>query len=71
MAWTGMSTLDAVRPALKDSSVQSLDRLGRRRGKGGGMRDDSAKILFQSFQQEALLSKSGIGRDVHSLMVSI
>ena len=35
------------------------------------MRDDSADILFQSFLQEALLSTSGRGRDVHSLMLSI
>ena len=48
-------------------SVQSLDRLGRR----GNMRDDSAEILFQTFLQEALVSSSGMGRDVHSLMLSI
>ena len=48
------------------SSVQSLDRFGRR----GDMRDDSAEILFQSFLQEALVSSSGMGRDVHSLMLS-
>ena len=35
------------------------------------MKDDSAEILFQSFLQEALVSSSGIGRDVHSLMWSI
>ena len=35
------------------------------------MRDDSAQILFQSFLQEALVSSSGIGRDVHFLMLSI
>ena len=45
------------------SSVQSLDRFGRR----GDMRDDSAEILFQSFLQEALVSRSGMGRDIHSL----
>ena len=28
--------------------------------------DDSAEILFQSFLQEALVSSSGMGRDVHS-----
>ena len=56
------------------SSVQSLDRLGRR----GDMRDDSAETLFQSFLQEALRSSGpsavrscGMGRDVHSLMFSI
>ena len=27
--------------------------------------DDSAEILFQSFLQEALVSSSGMGRDVH------
>ena len=48
-------------------SVQSLDRLGRR----GNMMDDSAEILSQPFVQEGLLSSSGTGRDVHSLMLSI
>ena len=33
-------------------------------GRRGSMRDDSAEILFQSFLQEALLSGSGMGRDV-------
>ena len=53
--------------SVQFSSVQSFDRLGRR----GDMRDDSAEILFQSFLQEALVSSSGMGRDVHSLMLSI
>ena len=35
------------------------------------MRDDSAEILFQSFLWEALVSSSGMGRDVHTLMLSI
>ena len=35
------------------------------------MSDDSAEILFQSFPQEALVSSSGMGRDVHSLILSI
>ena len=35
------------------------------------MRDDLAEILFQSFPQEALVSSSGVGRDVHSLILSI
>ena len=43
------------------SSVQSLDRLGRR----GNTTDDSAEIVFQSFLQEAFMSKSGMGRDIH------
>ena len=47
-------------------SLQSLDRLGRR----GDLRDDSAEILYQSFVQEALVSSSGMGRDVHSLVLS-
>ena len=34
------------------------------------MRDDSAEIIFQYFLQEALVSSSGMGRDVHSLMLS-
>ena len=38
---------------------------------GGNMTDDSAEILFQSFLQEALVSSPGMGRDVHSLMLSI
>ena len=50
------------------SSVQFLDRFGRR----GDMRHDSAaEILFQSFLQEALVSSSNMGRDVHSLILSI
>ena len=49
------------------SSVQSLDRLGRR----GDTRDDSKQIIFQSFLQGALVSSFGTGRDVHSLMMSI
>ena len=35
------------------------------------MTDDSTGILFQSFLQKALVSCSGMGRDVHSLMLSI
>ena len=35
------------------------------------MRDDSAEVLFQSVLQEALVSCSGLGKDVHSLMLSI
>ena len=59
------------------TSVQYLDRLGRRVGgwvvgEGGeDMRDDSAEILFQSFLQEELVSSSGMGMDAHSLMLSI
>ena len=49
------------------SSALSLDRLGRR----GDMKDDSAQILFQSFLQQALVSSSGVGRDVHCLVLSI
>ena len=52
------------------SSVQSLDQLGRGGG-GGDMRDDRAEILFRSFLQEAAVISSGMGRDVHSLMLSI
>ena len=53
-------------PLLKQQ-VQSFDRLGRQ----GDMRDDSAEILFQSFLQEAVENSSGMGRDVHSLMLSV
>ena len=49
-----------------DLSVQSLDQLGC----WGEMRDDSSEILFQSLLQEALVSSSCLGRDVHSLMLS-
>ena len=35
------------------------------------MIDNSAEMLFQSFLQEAILSSSGMGRDVNSLMLSI
>ena len=35
---------------------------------GGGQ--DSVEILFQSFLQEALVSSSVVGGDVHSLMFS-
>ena len=35
------------------------------------MIDDSAEILFQSFLHEVLVSSSGMGRDVHSLTLSI
>ena len=33
------------------------------------MRNDSAEILFQSFLQEAVVSSSGVGKDVHSLIL--
>ena len=52
---------------LSICSVQFLNRLGRRKD----MRDDLAEILFQSFLQGALVSSSGMGRDVYSLMLSI
>ena len=38
---------------------------------GGYMRNDSAEVLFQSFLQEARVSSSGVGKDVHTLTVSI
>ena len=34
------------------------------------VRDDSAEILFESSLLEALVSSSGMGRDVRSLMLS-
>ena len=49
------------------SSVQSFDQLGRR----GDLRDNSAEILCQSFLQKAHVKGSGMGTDVHSLMLSI
>ena len=48
---------------LRFSSVQSLDRQGRRRD----MRNDSAEILFQSFLQETLLSTVGMWAGVSTL----
>ena len=64
---------------MSDGSLQqthSLDRLGGRGlggwgVGGGGMRHDSAEILFQTVLREAIISSSDIGRDVHSLMWSI
>ena len=47
------------------SSLQSLDRWGR----PGDMKDGSAKILFQSFLQEAIVSSSGIGKEVRFFYV--
>ena len=46
------------------SPVWSLSQLGHL----GGMTADSAEILFQCFLQEATVSSSGMGRDVHCLM---
>ena len=48
-------------------SVESLDPLGHR----GNMRGNSAEILFRFFLQEVIVSSSGIGKDVHSLVLSI
>ena len=45
--------------------------VGGARGGGGGIRDNSAYIFFQSVLQEALVNSSRMGRDVHSLMFSI
>ena len=58
---------ESGRSSTQLSSAQSLDRLGCQ----GDMRDDSAEIVFQSFLQEALVSSSGVDRDVHYLMLSI
>ena len=55
---------------IRQGSVCSVKSLGRL-GHWGDMRDDSAEILFQSFLQKALVSSSGMGRDVHSLTLSI
>ena len=38
---------------------------------GRSLWDDQAEILFQSFVREAIVSSSGMGRDVHSLMLSV
>ena len=45
----------------------SLNWSGRR----GDMRDDSTEILFQSLLRNVIVSSTGIGRDVHSLTLSI
>ena len=37
----------------------------------GDTRNDSTEILFQSFLQKALVSGSAVGKDVHSLMLSV
>ena len=56
--------------AVSVGSVHPLDCFGSSRG-GGEMRDDSPETLFQFFLQEALVSNSGMGNDVHSLMLSV
>ena len=53
---------------MQFSSVHSHDWVI---GGGEGMTDDSAEILLQYFMQEAIVSSSGMGRDVCSLMLSI
>ena len=53
--------------SVQFSQFQSLHGSGHR----GDMRDDSAESLFQSFLREAILSSSGMGRDVHTLTLSI
>ena len=59
--------MQLLRSKDSSSSVPSLERLGCRED----MREISAQILFQFFLQEALVSSSGMSRDVHSLMLSI
>ena len=49
------------------SLALSLDQISSR----GNMKDDSAAIGFQSFLQGDIVSSSGMGRDVQSLMLSI
>ena len=53
--------------AMHISSVQFLDRLDP----WNNMRDGSAEIFFQSFLLEAIASSSDMGRNVHSLTLSI
>ena len=50
------------------SSVQSSHRLGR--GGGGGTWHTIQQILFQCFLHSAVVSSSGMGRDVSSLILS-
>ena len=40
-------------------------------GRRGETRNNSEEILVQSFLHEAIVSSSGMGRDIHSLAVSI
>ena len=49
---------------VAQDSVQSFDPLVHQRD----MRGNSAEILIQALLQEAILSSSGMGRGVHSLM---
>ena len=65
------TTAEARNPGLKKgvqhSSLQSLDQWSCQ----GKIIDDLAEILFQSFQWKAIVSGSGMGRDVYSLTLSI
>ena len=56
--------------SCEESSVQSIDRLGRRVGGGGDMRDELAEISSPSFLQEALVKSSGMGGKRRGLKVS-
>ena len=53
-----------------NGSIQSPD-ICRLAVIGGDMTDDFVKIFFQCFLQEATVSSSSMGRDVHSSMLSI
>ena len=46
--------------SVQFSSAQTHDRLGRR----GDTRDNSAEILIQSFQQEAIAGSFDMGKDI-------
>ena len=71
-------TLDWILRALNTLSVEKVTTLGVETFTsvqfspltvwivGVDMRNDSAEILFQSFLQEALVSSSGMGRDVET-----
>ena len=56
-----------IRSIIKSSSVQSLDRLGRRGGNEGQFSRDPLPVFFL---QEPLVISSGMGRDVHFLILS-
>ena len=64
-------TWNSLRPCWMFSSVQFSPMTNWEVGGGVNKRDDSPEILFQSFMQEALVRNSGVGRNVHSLMLSI
>ena len=58
---------NAVHVGIQFRSGQSPPRLGC----WGDIRDDSAAYLFRPFLRMAIMSSSGLGRDVHPLTLSL